>query len=169
MEIYNKISLFFKFRCLTTKMRTIAFCSKWQNLLLIENKWYLTLISLHKIFIITQVINCVVSNQHICINKWLMSFQQKVIVLVSFAIATDFEPKSNRTDEFYKRVKFQANSLWAYNGISVYSSIVFGSAAMTSYWTFFMGTRHKVIHFSTLTSSFSSFWEMTTSTKLDIT
>ena len=31
------------------------------------------------------------------------------VVLVSVAVATDFEHKLNRADEFYKPVKFQAN------------------------------------------------------------
>ena len=36
---------------MTTKMRTKAFCLKWQNLLLLDIKQYLALISFHKIFI----------------------------------------------------------------------------------------------------------------------
>ena len=65
-----------------------------------------------------------------------MSFQQKAIVLVSVVMATDFEHKLSGADEFYKHVKFQANSLsasaWYY---TFYFSIVFGSVAMTSYLT----------------------------------
>ena len=38
-------------------------------------------------------------------------FQGKAIVLVSVAMATDFDHKLNRADEFYKHVKFQANPL----------------------------------------------------------
>ena len=65
-----------------------------------------------------------------------MSFQQKAIVFVSVAMATDFEHKLNNADEFYKPVKFQANPLRAYPGITLFIfSIVFGSAAMTSYLT----------------------------------
>ena len=40
-----------------------------------------------------------------------MTFQQKVIVLVLVAMSTDFEHKSNCSDEFYKPVKFQTNPL----------------------------------------------------------
>ena len=54
-----------------------------------------------------QLKNC----QYICINNWLLTFQQKVIVLILVAMATDFEHKSNRSDEFYKPVQFQANPL----------------------------------------------------------
>ena len=44
-------------------------------------------------------------------NNSLLSFQQKAIVLVSVAMKMDFEHKLNCADEFYKRVKFQANPL----------------------------------------------------------
>ena len=50
-------------------------------------------------------------------KQWLLSFQQKAIVLVSVAMAKDFEKKLNCADEFYKPVKFQAKPLWAYPGI----------------------------------------------------
>ena len=46
------------------------------------------------------------------INNWLLSFQQKAIVLVLVAMATDFEQKLNSADEFYKpAIFFQANPL----------------------------------------------------------
>ena len=61
-------------------------------------------------------LNC----QYICINNWLLSFQQKAIILVSVAMATDFEHKLNCADEFYKPVKFQANPLRAYPGITLF-------------------------------------------------
>ena len=38
-------------------------------------------------------------------------FSTKGIVLLLVAMATDFEHTSNRSDEFYKPVKFQANPL----------------------------------------------------------
>ena len=44
-------------------------------------------------------------------DNWLLSFQQKAIVLASVALATDFERMLNYADEFYKPVKFQANQL----------------------------------------------------------
>ena len=39
-----------------------------------------------------------------------LTFQQKAIVLILVAMATDFEHNSNCSDEFYKPVKFQANT-----------------------------------------------------------
>ena len=64
-------------------------------------------------------------------------FSTKGHFLVSVAMATDFEHKLNCADEFYKPVKFQANPLRAYPGITLYFSSVFGSAAVTSYLTSF--------------------------------
>ena len=49
-----------------------------------------------------------------------MSFQQKANILASTAMATDFEHKLNRTDKFYKSVKFQSNPLRAYPGITLF-------------------------------------------------
>ena len=40
-----------------------------------------------------------------------MSFQQKLIVLVLVAMATDFEHKLNCADELYQPAKFEANPL----------------------------------------------------------
>ena len=48
-----------------------------------------------------------------------LSFQQKTIFLVLVAMATSFEPKLNCADEFYEPVKFQANPLLAYPGITL--------------------------------------------------
>ena len=64
-----------------------------------------------------------------------MSFQQKAIVLISVAMATNFEHKLNGAEEFYKLAKFQANTLQAYPSITLSFSPVFGSVAMTSYFT----------------------------------
>ena len=94
-----------------TKMRTIAFCLKWQNLL---NKRYLALISPQKniSYNLAHNLYCLYENcQYICINNWLLSFQQKAIVLISVAMATNFEHKLNCAEEFYKLAKFQANIL----------------------------------------------------------
>ena len=49
--------------------------------------------------------------QYICIDNWLLSFQQKAIVLILVAMATDFEHKFSCADKFYKPVQFQANPL----------------------------------------------------------
>ena len=46
--------------------------------------------------------------------------QQNAIVLILIAMATDFEHKSNRSDEFHKPVNFQANPLRAYPGITFF-------------------------------------------------
>ena len=51
------------------------------------------------------------NRQYICINNWLLSLQQKAIVLILAAMATDFEHKFNCADEFYKHVQFEANPL----------------------------------------------------------
>ena len=59
------------------------------------------------IIVLSLTENC----QYICINNWLLTFQQKANVLILIAMVTDFEHKSNRSDEFYKPVKFQANPL----------------------------------------------------------
>ena len=59
-----------------------------------------------------------------------MSFQQNTIVLISVAMATNFEHKLNGAEEFYKLAKFQAITLQAYPSIAL-----FGSVAMTSYFT----------------------------------
>ena len=57
--------------------------------------------------------------EKLSINNWLLSFQQKSIVLVSVTMATDFEHKLNRADEFYKPTKVQGNLVWAYPGIDL--------------------------------------------------
>ena len=44
-------------------------------------------------------------------NNWLLSFQQKAIVLISVAMAMDFGHKFDCADEFYKIVKSQTNPL----------------------------------------------------------
>ena len=87
------------------------------------------------------------NRQYICINNWFLSFQQKTVVLVLVAMATDFEHKVNYADEFYKPVKFQANPLLSWSWyFTFFYPINFGSAAMTSYLTsFLMGTRLKIM------------------------
>ena len=56
-------------------------------------------------------------------------------------MATNFDHKLNYADEFYKPVKFQANPLWAYPGVTLsFFLIVFGGAAMKS---FIYGYHHK--------------------------
>ena len=47
-------------------------------------------------------------------------FSIKGIVLVIVATARDFEHKLNCADKFFKPVKFQANPLWAYPGITLF-------------------------------------------------
>ena len=64
-----------------------------------------------------------------------MSFQQNTIVLIPVAMATNFEHKLNGAEEFYKLAKFQANTLQAYPSIALSFFPVFGSVAMTSYFT----------------------------------
>ena len=65
------------------------------------------------------MLSLIENRQYICTNNWLLSFQQKAIVLILVAMAMDFEDKLNCTDEFCKPVKFQGNPLRAYPGITL--------------------------------------------------
>ena len=50
-------------------------------------------------------------------KHWLLSFQQKAIVLVLVAMTTDFEHKLNCADELDQPLKSEANPLRAYPDI----------------------------------------------------